>query len=131
MESSPLYGFSAQWIQGRRTARTPRTLSSGNNARRRSPGSDPRGGDARENGENADYESFAAAAPAREQDPASPHLALLVVDVLEAKAELDHRGRSYLSANRGAARPRYNCSCATLRQNDRVESSRPVLLLRH
>jgi hypothetical protein len=41
------------------------------------------------------------AAPAREQDLASPHLAVLVVDVLEAKAELDHRGRSYLSADRG------------------------------
>ena len=40
-------------------------------------------------------------APAREQDPASPHLAFLIVDVLEAKAE-DHRGRSYLSANRGS-----------------------------
>ena len=35
------------------------------------------------------------AAPAREQDSASPHLALLIVDVLEAKAELDHLGRSY------------------------------------
>ena len=36
------------------------------------------------------------AAPAREQDPASPHLALLVVDVLEAKAE-SRRSRKVLS----------------------------------
>ena len=39
-----------------------------------------------------------------DKDPASPHLALAVADIAEAKAELDRRGTSYWSLT-GAAGP--------------------------
>jgi catechol 2,3-dioxygenase-like lactoylglutathione lyase family enzyme len=39
-----------------------------------------------------------------DQDPASPHLALAVADILEAKAELDRRGTPYWSLT-GVAGP--------------------------
>ena len=37
-----------------------------------------------------------------DQDPASPHLALAMADILEAKAELDRRGMPYWSLTRVA-----------------------------
>jgi hypothetical protein len=50
---------------------------------------------------------------------------------LRCSSLLDHRGRSYRSANRGTGVRRYTIVLARpLQQNDRIESSRPMPLVR-
>jgi len=66
-----------------------------------------------------------------DQDPASPHLALAVADILEAKAELDRRGTPYWSLTRGSGAAGATIVRARpLRQHDRITSSRAVPLPR-